>query len=113
MKRKLFFFVTASAIAVMLIAAPKRDVYVEHDLVSDRPGAEHRDPNLVNAWGISFSPTGPFWVSDNGTGVVTVYDGSGRPAPVASPLIVTVPSPAGGSPPSSPTGQVFNPTTGF
>src|SRR6266404_5014149 len=31
------------------------------------------DVNLVNAWGIASSPTSPFWVSDNGTGVATLY----------------------------------------
>ena len=36
------------------------------------------DPHLVNAWGMSFAPGGPWWISDNGTGLTTVYDGSGR-----------------------------------
>lgn len=35
--------------------------------------AQITDPNLVNAWGISFSPASPFWVSDNGTGKSTLY----------------------------------------
>ena len=26
------------------------------------------DPNLINPWGMSFSPTGPFWVSNQGSG---------------------------------------------
>src|SRR5207237_6667905 len=63
---------------------------------------------LVNPWGISSSPTGPLWVSDNGTGLVTVYDGAGNPAPAAGPIVVTVPPPPGGNPPSAPTGMVFN-----
>jgi uncharacterized protein (TIGR03118 family) len=85
---------------------------VETDLVSDVPGrAAHTDPNLVNPWGIAHSPTSPFWVSDNHTGVSTLYDGSGAPVP----LVVTIPPPAG-SPAgtvSSPTGQVFNGTSDF
>jgi hypothetical protein len=52
------------------------------NLVSDQPGvAATTDPNLVNAWGISFNPAGPAWVSDNGTGVTTVYDAPGPSAP--------------------------------
>ena len=115
MKRKFaFFFFGVTALAATLLAQPRRDVYLEHGLVSDLPPqAEHRDTNLVNPWGISFSPTGPFWVSDNGTGLVTAYDGNGQPAPAAGPIIVTIPPPGGGSPPSAPTGQVYNATSGF
>ena len=32
------------------------------------------DPNLVNAWGISFPPSGPAWVSSEGKGVSTIYN---------------------------------------
>jgi uncharacterized protein (TIGR03118 family) len=77
------------------------------NLVSDIPGlALHTDPVLVNPWGISHSNTSPFWVSDNGTGVSTLYNGAGTKLA----LVVTIPPPAG-SPAgttSAPTGQVFN-----
>ncbi|HZU29283.1 MAG TPA: TIGR03118 family protein [Bryobacteraceae bacterium] len=63
----------------------------------------HPDSNLVNPWGISFSPTSPFWISDNGTGVTTFYNGTGGKIGQ-----VTIPAPGGGT--SAPTGQVFNPT---
>jgi len=44
-------------------------------LVSDRAGmAPNTDPDLVNAWGISQQGNGPLWISDNGTGLSTVYD---------------------------------------
>ncbi len=36
-----------------------------------------QDPLLVNAWGIAASSTGPWWVSDNGSGHSTVYTGDG------------------------------------
>ena len=66
------------------------------NLVSDLPGwAEHTDPNLVNPWGVSFSATSPFWVSNNGSNTSTLYNSTGTPLP----LVVTV---SGG-----PTGQVF------
>jgi uncharacterized protein (TIGR03118 family) len=75
------------------------------------PAAATEDPNLVNPWGVSFSATSPFWVSDNGTGVATLYNGAGVPQPQASPLVVTIAPPK--SPPpgftnSAPTGQVFS-----
>ena len=78
------------------------------------------DPNLVNPWGISEGPKTPFWISDNGTGVTTLYQipGPGNTPvsqfPPMSPLVVTIP-PSMVPPPSpgaAPTGQVFNGTSG-
>jgi uncharacterized protein (TIGR03118 family) len=84
--------------------------YIQTNLVSDIPGeANLTDPNLVNPWGIAASATSPFWISDNGSGVSTLYNGSGAKIP----LTVTVPIPLGGTPPSAPTGVVFNGTTDF
>jgi len=61
------------------------------------------DPDLINPWGISLSGTSPFWVSDNGTGRSTLYNGAG----VKQTLVVTMP----GADPI--TGQVFNGTGSF
>ncbi|MFL6162879.1 MAG: TIGR03118 family protein [Jatrophihabitantaceae bacterium] len=85
------------------------DGYQQINLVSDIPGAAQLlDPNLVNAWGLSSSPTSPLWVSDNGTDKSTLYTGAvaGQPANIV-PLVVTIPG--GGAP----TGQVFNSTDDF
>src|SRR5262249_21376260 len=80
--------------------------FTETDLVSNIAGrAQLRDPALVNPWGLALSPAGPLWVADNGPGVATVYSG-GATGVTKQPLEVTV---DGGSP----TGQVFNDTTGF
>jgi len=79
---------------------------------SDTPGAAPTttiDPNLINPWGVADSPTGPFWVSDNGTGVTTIYNGAGMPA---GPKLVTVAA-LPGEDHSNPTGQVFNGGGGF
>src|SRR5215510_14157433 len=83
--------------------------YLQDNLVSNGGvPADHVDANLVNAWGLSSSATSPFWVSDNGTGVTTLYNGEGQSFPVASPLVVTIPPPPHSAGPSTPTGQVFN-----
>lgn len=38
--------------------------------MSDLPVvAQLQDTNLVNAWGVAFNGTGPFWVSDNVAGL--------------------------------------------
>ena len=48
---------------------------LQTNLVSDLPGvAQLQDPNLVNPWGISQAPGGTFWISDNGSGLSTLYD---------------------------------------
>ncbi|MFL5608371.1 MAG: TIGR03118 family protein [Gemmatimonadaceae bacterium] len=87
-----------------LVSTPARAQYVQTNLVSDIPGlAANTDPQLRNPWGMSFSPTSPFWISDAGTGVATLYNGFG----VKQALVVTIPGP-NGSVPGVPTGQVFN-----
>jgi uncharacterized protein (TIGR03118 family) len=89
--------------------------FTQTNLVADSsntPGATSTttiDPNLINPWGVADSPTGPFWVSDNGTGVTTIYDGAGMPA---GPKLVTVAA-LPGEDHSNPTGQVFNGGGGF
>jgi uncharacterized protein (TIGR03118 family) len=101
--------------ALLFLALPAAEAgYIQTNLVSDVPGlATFTDPNLTNPWGIAYSPTGPFWVANNGTGVATLYNGAGQPFPVGSPVVVTIPPAAGGSPPSKPTGVAFNYTSGF
>src|SRR5690349_12619911 len=84
--------------------------YVQTNLVSDVPGlAAVTDPDLVNAWGMSRTATSPWWVSDNGTGKATLYNGAG----VKQGLVVTIATPDGDHDPATPTGQVANGTTGF
>ncbi len=84
-------------------------VFVQTNLVSDEPGvAQITDANLVNAWGISLSPTaGAFWVSDNHANVTTLYTGDVNGSQFKKAAL-TVNIPADG-----PTGQVFNSTTDF
>ncbi|GLV59916.1 hypothetical protein KDH_67400 [Dictyobacter sp. S3.2.2.5] len=93
-----------------------RGFYQQTNLVSDIAGvARFLDPNLVNSWGISHSPKGPWIVSDNGTGVATSYLGNGKAFPVGNPLVITIPPPSG-SPSgttATPTGNVFNNTDDF
>lgn len=91
------------------------NAYIQHNLVSDVPGlADVTDPNLIDPWGMSFSATSPYWVSNHGKGNTTVYTNSNTTTGVAiSATVVTIPPAAGGSSPSTPTGQVQNSTTGF
>ena len=65
--------------------------------------AKLTDTKITNAWGISYSPTGPFWISDNGTGVSTVYSVNATNTIVHN-LGLTVTIPGDGTI----TGQVYN-----
>jgi uncharacterized protein (TIGR03118 family) len=88
------------------------------NLVSDLPGmAATVDPNLVNPWGISASPTSPMWVADNNGNVTTLYNGAGQPLQFPPALgggqfVVKIPAPDG-SDGGTPTGTVFNGASGF
>ncbi|MGH6656326.1 MAG: TIGR03118 family protein [Actinocrinis sp.] len=91
--------------------------FTQTNLVADTAafGAQLVDPNLRNACGMSLSATSPIWVSDNAAGVSTLYSvAAGGTGVTKVGLTVAVPggrASTGDGP--SPTGQVFNPTTGF
>jgi uncharacterized protein (TIGR03118 family) len=96
------------ALAIALLAAAAgtgtaraaTDAYAVTPLVSDAGAtAPSADASLVNGWGLSAGPTTPWWASDNGTNLSTLYSGTG--AKVA--LTVSVPG--------APTGTVFNGST--
>lgn len=93
-------------LALLTLPASAQKVNIGY-LTSDIPAVgSFTDAHLVNAWGLSISPTGPWWVSDNGTGLSTLYNGSGQP----QALVVTIP-PASGSGTGTPTGTVWNAST--
>jgi uncharacterized protein (TIGR03118 family) len=87
------------------------NTYSSTNLQSDLPGvAAHVDPNLVNPWGMVANSTGSvIWVSDNGTGVSTLYHQDGT----ALSLVVTIPTSARNKDGGNPTGVVFNGTSSF
>ena len=110
------------SVRVPVKAAVPVTMFSQSNLVSDDEqghlSANIQDPNLVNPWGVAFSPTGAVWVNNNGTGTATVYQVNSStnaisvaqsPAPGTGPFVVTVAPPAGTNIISSPTGMVFNP----
>jgi uncharacterized protein (TIGR03118 family) len=105
--------IAAAALSIFMSSAQADEIkYRQVNLVSDLPGvAVLQDPSLVNAWGISFGAPTPFWVSDNGTGLATLYavtnDASGMTHVDKQALQVTIPGDG------TPTGQVFNNVGGF
>src|SRR5208282_172720 len=61
------------------------------------------DKQLINPWGLVYGPSAPFWLSDEGSGLSTLYTGAGA----KQSTVVTVP-PASGTGLGSPTGIVYN-----
>lgn len=90
--------------------AARAQNYTITNLVSDGSvPAVTVDPSLINPWGMSYAPGGPFWVSNNNSGTSTLYDGAGNKIP----LTVNIPPPTGKTGVGTPTGQVFNGTHAF
>jgi uncharacterized protein (TIGR03118 family) len=101
-------FGTSAALALMIGTTCFGQHYNQTNLVSNTPGvAAVTDPQLVNPWGISRGSGSPWWVSDNATGLSTLYNGAGT----KQSLIVAIP-PADptnkNTPTGTPTGTIFN-----
>src|SRR5579862_6674964 len=89
--------------------------FMQTNLVSNTAGAATTtDPQLLNPWGISFLPGQDFWISDNNSGVSTLYDNNGNKD---TALVVTIPgatkNPNGNCNPGCPTGTVANSGGGY
>jgi len=98
------------ATAILTATSARADTYSWTNFQSDIAGvAQHIDPNLVNPWGMSVSGNGTIWVSDNGTGVSTLYHQDGT----AVSLVVEIPTAARNRGVGNPTGQVMNSTSFF
>jgi len=98
------------AAAILTATSARADTYSWTNFQSDIAGvAQHIDPNLVNPWGMSVSGNGTIWVSDNGTGVSTLYHQDGT----AVSLVVEIPTAARNRGVGNPTGQVMNSTSFF
>jgi uncharacterized protein (TIGR03118 family) len=110
--------IAALAIASFLAACgdsitnnvPTTNSFNETKLVADNAagGAATVDANLVNPWGIAFSSTGILWVSDNGTGLSTLYNADGTALPTTFRV-----AGVGNGGTGTPTGVIFNSSTNF
>src|ERR1700724_2848559 len=101
-------FCASIAWALIMGATGFAQHYAQTNLVSNVSGvAPVTDPQLINPWGISRGSGTPWWVSDQRTGLSTLYNGAG----VKQSLIVTIP-PADptnkNTPTGTPTGTIFN-----
>jgi uncharacterized protein (TIGR03118 family) len=109
MQRHKIALAVCLCVVLTLCSSAAMAQYQLTNLVSNQTGkARFDDPLLVNAWGLAYGPGGPFWISDQGSGWSTLYNGAG----VKQGLDVLIPS-AGGQGPGSPTGIVFNGSQDF
>ena len=108
MQRRKICFALSLGLALLLVSGTALAQYQLTNLDSNQIGwAKHIDPLQVNGWGLARSSGGPFWVSDEGSGWSTIYNGQG----VKQGLEVLIP--AAGAGPGQPTGIVFNGTGEF
>jgi uncharacterized protein (TIGR03118 family) len=99
-------FIASAASSLIMGAACFGQHYNQTNLVSNMSGvAPVSDPQLVNPWGISRSSSSPWWISDNATGLSTLYNGAGA----KQSLIVTIPpADPNKTPTGTPTGTISN-----
>jgi uncharacterized protein (TIGR03118 family) len=101
--------VVACVLALSAPAFADAGNYDVTKLVAGEPGvAANTDANLVNGWGIAMRATSPIWVSNNGTGTSTLYNGLG--VQISPPSPVAIPA-ANGAGHGVPTGITSNPST--
>src|SRR5713101_183381 len=101
-------FTASGVLALIMGAACFGQHYTQTNLVSNASGvAPVTDPQLINPWGLSRMSSSPWWISDNATGLSTLYNGAGA----KQSLIVTIP-PADpnnkNTPTGTPTGTIAN-----
>lgn len=96
------------AFAVSLSSAALAQHYTQVNLDANVAGAaESTDGQLVNGWGLARGSGSAWWVSDEATGVATLYNGPGE----KQSLVVTIPknNPKDPTfPTGTPTGMIAN-----
>jgi uncharacterized protein (TIGR03118 family) len=102
------FALIASLGLVVMFSGVALAQYTNTVLDSNVPGQGQLDPLLINGWGLAYLSGGAFWVSDEGSGWSTLYDGSGN----RQSLQVLIPA-ANGLTGGSPTGIVANASQEF
>jgi uncharacterized protein (TIGR03118 family) len=98
-------------LALTLSSAVFAQHYKQINLDANVSGAaEAQDPQLVNGWGLTRSSSSAWWVSDEATGVATIYNGPGD----KQQLVVTIPKNNPDDPTfpqGTPTGVISNNST--
>jgi uncharacterized protein (TIGR03118 family) len=108
LRNRLKFSLAPAALSLVFVSGAAAQ-YSRTDFATDSGTATNPpDKALVNSWGLVALPTTPFWLSDNGTGLSTLYTGGGTKLG----LTVTIPS-QNGTAQGTPTGIVGNSSSDF
>ena len=112
---KSLFIAFAAVLSVGSVHAEDNN-FIQTNLVSDLPEvAAITDPALTNPWGISHSPTSPFWSSNQGTNTATLYAVTNKTTVTkvinVNPPTGNVSIPTTATGPQGPTGQGNNSNT--
>lgn len=105
--KKFMRIAATAALSITMGSAALAQHYTQTNLVSSTPGvAPVTDPQLVDPWGVSRGSGSPWWVSDQATGLSTLYNGPGA----KQGLVVTIPvvDPNNKNVATGPTGTIFN-----
>ena len=77
MKVWLRFIVNMGA-GLLMSAVSFGQHYDQNNLVSSVSGvAPVTDSGFINTWGLARASGGPWWIAENGTGTVALYNGAG------------------------------------
>jgi uncharacterized protein (TIGR03118 family) len=108
-------FIAAAAVLCIGSAHAEDNNFIQTNLVSDLSGvAALTDLALKNPWGISHSPTSPFWSSNQGTSTATLYAVTNKTTVTKvniNPPAGNVLIPTTATGPQGPTGQVNSTST--
>ncbi len=101
-------FTAETALALILGSACFGQHYTRINLVSNAAGiARVTDPQLINPWGMSRSPSSAWWISDQRTGFSMVYNGAGAKESLSIAIPPSDPNDKN-IPTGTPTGAIFN-----
>lgn len=106
--KSLLSLATVASLAFFAGLTAEAQHYSQVNLVANTSGvAPVTDPRLVNPWGLSRASGSPWWISDEGAGLSTLYNGAGA----INPLVVTIPKADPNNrtfPTGTPTGTISN-----
>jgi len=89
-------FIFATGLILTAGAAFAASPYTVHPLISDVPDANNPnliiEPSIVDPWGIAISASSPFWISNAGTGLATVYSYNATVSSSCGPNLAALPA---------------------
>jgi uncharacterized protein (TIGR03118 family) len=100
------------ALSLSGLALYGQNNYVQTNLDANVTGvAEATDASLVNSWGMTRTSASTWWVSDQATGLATLYNGPGAKQSLVVTIPAAAPAQSGAPAIGSPSGTIANGST--